>query len=149
MSESADGFSVAATRQNAGRSANGLACAPPRPAGAGSAPAATDCANVTVVFGNDSFGSSSQDAAAPTRAVRRRLARARAAILFILRVLRGCVMTAVWALFDRKHPDRAALRRWLWRDGVAPCITALDAVGVSAPAGVQGDVLLAVHDERG
>src|SRR6188508_427378 len=47
MSESAVGLSVAATRQNAGRSANGLP--PPRPpAGAGIAPAATVCASVTV-----------------------------------------------------------------------------------------------------
>src|ERR1700733_9344997 len=52
ISESLDGFSVAAIRQNAGRSAN--AAPPPRPpppAGA-KAPAATDCARVIVVSGS-------------------------------------------------------------------------------------------------
>src|SRR6185369_15319733 len=48
MSESALGFSVAATRQNAGRSANGL---PPRPPGCENAPAATASAAVIVAFG--------------------------------------------------------------------------------------------------
>src|SRR5688572_15536919 len=50
MSDSLLGVSVAATRQNAGRSANALP--PPRPprppAGGVKAPAATDCAAVTV-----------------------------------------------------------------------------------------------------
>src|SRR6185436_8915134 len=50
MSESLDGVSVAATRQNAGRSANGFA---PRPrAGGVNAPAATVWADVIVVFGS-------------------------------------------------------------------------------------------------
>src|ERR1041384_7075204 len=52
MSESGVGLTVAVTRQNAGRSANGLA--PPRPPrpGAANAPAATDSAAVIVVSAN-------------------------------------------------------------------------------------------------
>src|SRR5262245_50213316 len=50
MSESAVGLSVAATRQNAGRSANGLP--PPRPPGCENAPAATASAAVIVAFGS-------------------------------------------------------------------------------------------------
>src|SRR5688572_27043422 len=46
MSDSFVGVSVAATRQNAGRSAKALA--PPRPPGWVNAPAATGCAIVTV-----------------------------------------------------------------------------------------------------
>src|SRR5262249_16500054 len=46
--ESGVGFTVAATRQNAGRSPN---CAPPPPAGARD-PAATDWASVKVVSGS-------------------------------------------------------------------------------------------------
>ena len=52
MSESLEGLSVAATRQNAGRSAN---CAPPPPrppAGGVNAPAATGCAIVMVASGS-------------------------------------------------------------------------------------------------
>src|SRR5688500_5275777 len=51
MSDSGVGVSVAATRQNAGRSLN--CAAPPRPPGAVNAPAATDCADVMVA--PDSF----------------------------------------------------------------------------------------------
>src|SRR6188768_3688405 len=47
MSDSLVGVSVAATRQNAGRSAS---AAPPRPPACARAPAATDAANVTVPF---------------------------------------------------------------------------------------------------
>src|SRR5580698_10394647 len=57
MSESALGFSVAATRQNAGRSLNTALGSPPRPrplpAGTVNAPAATDCARVIVVCGKE------------------------------------------------------------------------------------------------
>src|SRR5882757_5505991 len=52
MSESLDGVSVAATRQNAGRLANGFTAArPPRAGGAGNCPAATVCASVTAACG--------------------------------------------------------------------------------------------------
>src|SRR5436190_24169759 len=51
MSEAAVGLSVAATRQNAGRSANGL---PPRPPGCEKAPAATASAAVIVALGSAS-----------------------------------------------------------------------------------------------
>src|SRR6266850_2973583 len=52
ISESLDGFSVAATRQNAGR----LAYENPRPRAAGltNAPGGTVCASVIVVFGSES-----------------------------------------------------------------------------------------------
>src|SRR5262245_56451994 len=63
MSESADGLSVASTRQNAGRSENGLA--PPRPPRAGGvkAPAATDVAAVIVASGSLRDDSASHDCA--------------------------------------------------------------------------------------
>src|SRR4029453_17763705 len=59
MSESLDGLMVAATRQNAGRSANACAAPapPPRPPGATGGtnwPAATSCGGVMVVFGSAS-----------------------------------------------------------------------------------------------
>src|ERR1700693_622070 len=59
MSESEDGFSVAATRQNAGRSLTACAKAvgggvPPAVMGIVSAPASTVCASVIVVFGSAS-----------------------------------------------------------------------------------------------
>src|SRR5262245_24743783 len=67
MSESLDGLSVAAMRQNAGR----LFCAPPRPPrapppapGGVNAPAATDSAAVIVVSGNLSDARLSHDEAA-------------------------------------------------------------------------------------
>jgi hypothetical protein len=50
ISESLVGFNVAATRQNAGRSAAGAAF--PRPAGRLNPPAAIACAIVTDVFGS-------------------------------------------------------------------------------------------------
>src|SRR5438128_792539 len=68
MSESADGFSVAATRQNAGRSLT--ACTMPgdtvAPAGIGglNAPASTACATVIVVVGSASEARLSHDRAA-------------------------------------------------------------------------------------
>src|SRR5688572_18029901 len=62
MSDSAVGLSVAATRQNAGRSANGLP--PPRPPGWVKAPAATVSTVVTVACGNASEARLSQVAAA-------------------------------------------------------------------------------------
>src|SRR6185436_10975290 len=63
MSESGDGFSVASTRQNAGRSANGLP--PPRPprAGGAKAPAATGVAAVIVASGSLRDESASHDCA--------------------------------------------------------------------------------------
>ncbi len=51
MSESLDGLSVAATRQNAGRSLAGWA-APPRPAGGVKPPAGTASARVMVASGS-------------------------------------------------------------------------------------------------
>src|SRR5262249_29582129 len=70
MSESLDGFSVAWIRQSAGRFANWLpprALAPPWPPlpdGGVSAPGATFCASVIVVFRRDSLARSSQAVAA-------------------------------------------------------------------------------------
>src|SRR4029453_2699572 len=63
MSESGDGFSVASTRQNAGRSENGLP--PPRPPRAGGVnpPAATEVAEVMVVSGSLREDSASHDCA--------------------------------------------------------------------------------------
>src|SRR6187551_2321923 len=65
MSDCGEGVSVAATRQKAGRSLN---CAPPPPrppaCGGVNAPAATDCAIVTVAFSNFSDESISHDCAA-------------------------------------------------------------------------------------
>src|SRR6185295_422096 len=55
MSESLVGLSVAATRQNAGKSLNGSLCAAPRPPGAWgitNEPAATDSASEIVVLGS-------------------------------------------------------------------------------------------------
>src|SRR6478672_10497446 len=51
MSESADGVSVAATRQNAGRSVMAFP-RPPRPPGTSNAPAATGCAIVIFASGS-------------------------------------------------------------------------------------------------
>src|SRR5688572_9523121 len=68
ISESGDGLSVAATRQNAGRSAN---CAPPPrppPCGGVNAPAATGCAIVIVASCSLSDESISHDCAATGRA---------------------------------------------------------------------------------
>ena len=57
LSESEDGFRVAWTRQNAGRSLKG----PPRaPAGGWNVPAATVCASVIVVRESESFTRPSQ-----------------------------------------------------------------------------------------
>src|SRR3954452_20731524 len=69
MSESLDGVSVAATRQNAGRSVMALP-RPARPPGAENAPAATGCPIVTVAFGSVSEARLSHVAAsaAPGRA---------------------------------------------------------------------------------
>src|SRR6185436_5902197 len=67
MSESLDGFNVAATRQNAGRV---LAASPPRPPprapGWVKPPAGTACARVMVVFGSVNDARPSQFAAAKT-----------------------------------------------------------------------------------
>src|SRR5215472_4803869 len=65
MSESVDGFNVAATRQNAGSCLkSAVGCASPRPVTGGeNAPAATDCASVIAVFGNESAWRLSQVAA--------------------------------------------------------------------------------------
>src|SRR6185436_14674457 len=67
MSESADGLSVAATRQNAGRSAKGL---PPRPPGCENAPAATASAAVIVACGSACDARLSHVAAFAVEAVR-------------------------------------------------------------------------------
>src|SRR6188768_4529062 len=67
MSESAVGLSVAATRQKAGRSANGL---PPRPPGCENAPAATASAAVIVAAGSASDARLSHVAACVDAAVR-------------------------------------------------------------------------------
>ena len=54
MSESLEGFSVAATRQNAGSCRKAAFCwAPPAPGGV-NPPGATDCANVIAVFSTES-----------------------------------------------------------------------------------------------
>src|SRR5947199_8269509 len=66
MLESLDGFSVAATRQNAGRSAADASPRPPRPTGGANAPAATGWASVMVVSGSASIARLSQEAAALT-----------------------------------------------------------------------------------
>src|SRR5688572_10631055 len=72
MSDSLVGFNVAATRQKAGRSANGLvALPPPRPGGAVIAPAATLCAIVTVASLNLRPLRLSQVAACAARAASR------------------------------------------------------------------------------
>jgi hypothetical protein len=66
MSESALGFSVAATRQTAGRSAKGLAAGPgppPRAGGGGIAPAATSVADVIVTFVSATLVSAAHDSA--------------------------------------------------------------------------------------
>src|ERR1700730_3862385 len=69
MSESLDGFSVAATRQNAGssrkaRPSAGGAATPPAGIGGVKAPAPTVCARVTVVLGSVSAAKLSHDWAA-------------------------------------------------------------------------------------
>src|SRR5262245_53978718 len=71
MSESADGLSVAATRQNAGKSANALPPPRPPPCGGVKAPAAIGCAIVIVAFSNLSDESISHDCAATGRALNR------------------------------------------------------------------------------
>src|SRR6266705_3036012 len=63
MSESLVGFSVAATRQNAGSALN-AAPGPPRAAGGVNSPGPIGCANVMVVSGNVSDARLSQVAAA-------------------------------------------------------------------------------------
>src|SRR4026209_1476699 len=54
ISESLDGFKVAATRQNAGRFISDAFCCVAVDPGGVKVPAGTVCANVTVVFGNES-----------------------------------------------------------------------------------------------
>jgi len=58
MSESVDGLSVAATRQNAGSCLKAaVGCTPPRPgAGDENAPAATDCVSAIVVLATTAPG---------------------------------------------------------------------------------------------
>src|SRR5438046_2705092 len=69
MSESLVGFSVAATRQNAGSALNAApGPRPPRAAGGVNSPAPTGCASVMVVSGNASDARLSQVAAAAARA---------------------------------------------------------------------------------
>src|SRR5665213_591936 len=65
ISESFDGFSVAVTRQNAGRRLYTAPAFGPRPpGGVGNAPAATGSAAVTVVFGNTTEATLSHEGAA-------------------------------------------------------------------------------------
>src|SRR2546426_8052355 len=69
MSESLDGFSVAATRQNPGRSrkacaAAGAAAAPTAGIGGVNAPGSTPCASVIVVLGSVRDAKLSHDVAA-------------------------------------------------------------------------------------
>src|SRR5689334_18415520 len=71
MSESLDGVSVAATRQNAGRLSYGFAPRPRACTGATNAPAATVCAIVIVVCGSERFERSSQVAALALEAAKR------------------------------------------------------------------------------
>jgi hypothetical protein len=79
ISESGDGLNVAATRQNAGSCLKmAFGCADPRPvAGGENAPAATDCANVIVVFGHDKASRLSHVAAYDSGAINRTNARPR------------------------------------------------------------------------
>src|SRR3954471_22608395 len=63
ISESLDGLSVAAMRQNDGRSANGFAPRPRAGAGGVKPPGATVCAIVIVVFGRFSAARLSHPAA--------------------------------------------------------------------------------------
>src|SRR5262245_25132180 len=65
MSDSADGVSVAATRQNVGSPENAAPAPPPRAAGPGgtNAPGATSAAEVTFTLGRLSVVRLSQDAA--------------------------------------------------------------------------------------
>src|SRR5262249_31270426 len=73
ISDSGVGFSVAATRQNAGTSANALPPPrPPPPAGA-NAPAATLCASVIVASGNLREERLSHDAAETGSALKTRM----------------------------------------------------------------------------
>src|SRR5580765_6492796 len=65
MFESADGRSVACTRQNPGKSVSGWPGPPPR-AGATNAPGATGCAIVIVVLGSANDDRLSQVAASAT-----------------------------------------------------------------------------------
>src|SRR5438094_7793152 len=80
MSESADGVSVAATRQNAGRLANGVALAGGAAFAPGgvNCPAATSCADAIVVFGSASFARASH--ARPSAAARVEIAAASAMV---------------------------------------------------------------------
>src|SRR5438552_7224197 len=60
MSESLDGVRVAATRQNEGNAANGLAPRPPRGFGGMNCPGPTVCASVTATCGCDTVDRLSQ-----------------------------------------------------------------------------------------
>src|SRR5436190_5226243 len=86
MSESFDGFSVAATRQNSGRLRNALAGPPPAPrapgtAGSVNAPAATGSASVMVVFGSFKPVRLSQVAAFATWTAKAMITRVRKAFI--------------------------------------------------------------------
>src|SRR6187397_3392954 len=115
MSESGDGLSIAATRQNAGRSVN---CAPPPrpvavappprppPCGGVNAPAATDCAIVMVASGSLSDESISHDCAATGRALNTRSAgrivkRMRDLMTYLLSSATSCQ-----AVRTRREPGR-------------------------------------------
>src|SRR5215467_13835820 len=73
MSESLDGVSVAAMRQNEGRLANAFAPRPPRP-GAVNAPGATVCASVTATCGLEYVERLSQGTASAGAANKRKKA---------------------------------------------------------------------------
>src|SRR6185295_3736896 len=97
MSESAVGLSVAATRQNAGRSANGLP--PPRPPGWENAPAATASAAVIVACGNATDERLSQLAAAAGAGLTAHTASVVSAIT--TSEIRSCITTSSPAM--RRH----------------------------------------------
>src|SRR5262249_47178986 len=72
MSESLDGVSVAATRQNAGRFEKASAPRPPRPAGGVNCFAPTDCAGVTATWACGKVDRVSQGAPMAGAATRRK-----------------------------------------------------------------------------
>jgi len=76
MSESDVGLMTPVTRQNSGRSLNGAA----GPDAGAKAPAATDCADVIVVFESFSSASFSQDCADADPGLKARIAKARTGI---------------------------------------------------------------------
>ena len=101
MSESLDGVSVAATRQNAGRSVIARRVPPARPV-TENAPAATGCAIVIVVFGSARAATLSHVAAIAMagNATAPASIRVMAATFFIVSLLK-------WAAVSRPPESRA------------------------------------------